>query len=326
MPVEYKDYYQVLGVPRTASDDEIKKAFRKLARQYHPDVARDKKGAEEKFKEINEAYEVLGQPENRKKYDALGTQWQEGAGFEPPPGWQPNHKGQTPNASRFEFHFGGTGFSDFFEQLFGQRGPNGGLGSFATDLEGFEDAVPQPGRDVTGDILVTLPEVMTGSVRTVSYRGVNPRTGRAEQRRFKVRVPPGVREGQSIRIPGKGEDGEEGGEPGDMYLKVRYAAHPDFRAEGADLHHELPLAPWEAALGTVVSIPSLRGPVSVRIAPGTQNRQRLRVAGQGLPLGQPGEYGDLFITITIEMPNKTSEAERALWEELARKSSFLPRD
>lgn len=321
MPVEYKDYYKILGVPKTASEDEIKKAFRKLARQYHPDVAKDKKNAEDKFKEINEAYEVLGQPENRKKYDELGPQWKNGGGFEPPPGFGQQRGKRGRNAQPdFETSFGGTGFSDFFEQLFGRRG---GFEGFSGAGGGFEEATARPGRDVTGDILVTLPEVMNGSVRSISYRTYNPQSGESEQRHFKVRVPAGVREGQSIRIPGKGEEGSDGAHSGDLYLKVRYAAHPDFRAEGADLHYELELAPWEAVLGTVVSVPSLHGNVSVRIAPGTRNGQRLRVASKGLP--QNKQFGDLIITVAINIPTEINEDERHLWEQLSKKSHFNPR-
>lgn len=328
MPVEYKDYYKILDVPRTATDVEIKKAFRKLARQYHPDVARDKKTAEEKFKAINEAYEVLGNAENRKKYEALGSDWQPGAGFEPPPGWRQRTRRKSSSASEHEFHFGGTGFSDFFEQFFGRQRARGGFDTVTepVDADRFGDLDASPGRDIQGDILVTLPEVMNGSVRAVSYRTADPRTGEADQRQFKVRVPPGVREGQSIRIPGKGETGSGSGHPGDLYLKVRYAAHPDFQVEGVDLHYELELAPWEAVLGTVVSVPSLHGPVKVRIAPGTQNRQRLRVAGKGLPTGSTGQFGDLFIAVAIETPATVSEGEHALWEQLAKKSQFNPRE
>jgi curved DNA-binding protein len=329
MAVEYKDYYKILGVPRTATEDEIKKAFRKLARQYHPDVAKDKKTAEEKFKAINEAYEVLGNAENRKKYDALGSDWQQGAGFEPPPGWKQRTRRRSPGATEHEFHFGGTGFSDFFEQFFGRQRAGGGFDTVTDPQEaggGFGDFAASPGRDIQGDILVTLAEVMNGSVRSVSYRTVDPRTGETDQRQFKVRVPPGVREGQSIRIPGKGETGSGSGHPGDLYLKVRYASHPDFQVDGVDLRYELELAPWEAVLGTIVSVPSLHGPVKVRITPGTQNRQRLRVAGKGLPTGANAQFGDLLIAVAIETPGTVSNGERALWEQLAKKSSFNPRE
>jgi curved DNA-binding protein len=183
MPVEFKDYYQILGVPRDASDEEIKKAFRKLARRYHPDVAKDKKAAEEKFKEINEAHEVLGDPENRRKYDELGARWREGV--RPPPGWDRQAGRSTGGEQPFEFRFDGTGFSDFFEQFFGRSGRFGAFGDFGrpeTESTGGT-AFARPGRDVESDILVTLEEVLMGSVRTVSLQRINPRTGQTQRRR-----------------------------------------------------------------------------------------------------------------------------------------------
>jgi curved DNA-binding protein len=199
MPVEFKDYYKVLGVPRNASDEDIKKAFRKLARQYHPDVAKDKKGAEEKFKEINEAYEVLGDPQNRKKYDDLGANWQESAGFQGPPGGQKRGRWQPGREESFEFHVDGAGFSDFFEQFFGRGGRFGGANDFAppsgrsTEEEGFAFR----GADLESDILVTLEEALAGSVRTVSLQRVNRRTGEVKTQNLKVRIPSGVHEGQA---------------------------------------------------------------------------------------------------------------------------------
>ncbi|MCX8090085.1 MAG: DnaJ domain-containing protein [Verrucomicrobiae bacterium] len=330
MPVEFKDYYAILGVPRDATDEEIKKAFRKLARQYHPDVARDKKAAEEKFKEINEAYEVLGDPVKRKRYDELGANWKAGMGFEPPPGWQGRAgRWTSPDGTEaFEFHFGGTGFSDFFEQFFGgraagfedffrqARGRRGGFGdqSFATR-----------GEDIEGDILVTLEEALHGSVRSLSLQKTNPRTGETETHTFKLRIPPGVQDGQRIRVPGKGGEGSGGGPPGDLYLRVRLAAHPDFRVRGADLYHDLELAPWEAVLGCTVEVPTLDGRVTVRIPPGTTNGQRLRVRGRGLPRGPGGERGDLYVVVNIAVPAQVTEEERALWEKLRRASRFNPR-
>ena len=332
MAVEFKDYYAILGVSRQASDEEIKKAFRKLARQYHPDVARDKKAAEEKFKEINEAYEVLGNPENRKKYDELGANWKQGDGFPPPPGWEYARGARrgAPGAQEYEFHFGGTGFSDFFEQFFGRGRHFGGLYDLfrntGRDSRGFEQAeFAQRGNDVEGDILVPLDEVMRGSVRSVSVRRVNPKTGVAETKTFRVRIPPGVQENQLIRLAGKGEEGLGGGGAGDLYLHVRYAAHPDFQARGADLYHELDLAPWEAVLGTKVTVPTLERPVTVRIPPGTSHGQRLRVRGQGLPVGPNRERGDLIVVVAIQVPARLSAEERKLWEQLARISAFNPR-
>jgi curved DNA-binding protein len=316
MPVEFKDYYATLGVPRTASDQDIKKSFRKLAREFHPDVAKDKKTAEEKFKEINEAYEVLSDPDKRKKYDQYGSTWKEGGGYQPPPGAQSQ-----------EFHFGGTGFSDFFEQLFGRSG-GGGFGFGGRDFEAAESAQPRGparGYDIEGDILVTLDEAMRGSVRSISLERVNPKTGQTEAQTFKVRVPVGVKEGQTIRIPGKGGDGANGGTSGDLFLHVRYAAHPDFRARGSDLHYDLDLAPWEAVLGTTVSVPTLESPVKVRIPAGTNNGCQLRVRGRGLPRGRDGERGDLYVVVNVQLPPQLSEEERELWEKLGRVSRFNPR-
>ncbi len=327
MPVEFKDYYATLGVPKTAPEEEIKKAFRKLARQYHPDVAKDKRGAEQKFKEINEAYEVLSDPTKRKKYDTLGADWQSGAGFEPPPGMR-RETWTSPGGESFEF--GGTGFSDFFERFFG-----GGRG-----FAGFEEILrsrqpgaersaeheqTQRGGDVEGAILVTLDEVMRGSVREVSLRHTHPRGGRTETRTFKVRIPAGVQEGQLIRVPGKGSEGSGGAASGDLYLHVRLAAHPDFRAQGADLYHDLELAPWEAALGATVRVPTLGGRVSLRIPPGTNNGQQLRVRGRGLPRGRGEDRGDLYVIVSVQVPAHLSAKERDLWEQLARASNFHPR-
>ena len=325
MPVEFKDYYATLGVPRTASDQDIKKSFRKLAREFHPDVAKDKKTAEEKFKEINEAYEVLSDPDKRKKYDQYGSTWKEGGGYQPPPGWQDARS--AGGAQSQEFHFGGTGFSDFFEQLFGRSG-GGGFGFGGRDFEAAESAQPRGparGYDIEGDILVTLDEAMRGSVRSISLERVNPKTGQTEAQTFKVRVPIGVKEGQTIRIPGKGGDGANGGTSGDLFLHVRYAAHPDFRARGSDLHYDLDLAPWEAVLGTTVSVPTLESPVKVRIPAGTNNGCQLRVRGRGLPRGRDGERGDLYVVVNVQLPPQLSDEERELWEKLGRVSRFNPR-
>jgi len=328
MPVQFKDYYETLGVPRGASEAEIKKAFRRLAREYHPDVARDKKRAEEKFKEINEAYEVLSDPVKRKKYDELGAEWKAGAEFRPPPGWEPFGGGRGfrtagPRGESFEFNFGGTGFSDFFEQLFGQMG-RGGPGGFRAGSI-FEDEPPlaERGRDIEGEILVTLQEAVRGSVRPVTVRFSSG--GRVQTRTYQVKIPPGVTEGQRLRLAGRGEAGAGGGDAGDLYLRVRFAKHPDFEVDGANLIYEAALAPWEAVLGTALTVPTLQGRVHIRIPPGTQNGQKLRVRGHGLPQ-RGGEPGDLIVVARLEVPERVTEAERKLWEQLARESRFNPRD
>ncbi|MGP8200610.1 MAG: DnaJ C-terminal domain-containing protein [Limisphaerales bacterium] len=336
MPVEFKDYYKVLGVARTASGDDIRKAFRKLARQYHPDVAKDKKGAEEKFKEINEAYEVLGDADKRKKYDQLGADWKTG-GARPGPGGQPyqsySWRSGEPGGEGFEF--GGTGFSDFFEQFFGGGGRGRG---------GFAEPETEKGQDVEAVLMVTLEEAMKGAIRPITLRRNTPcpdchgtgAKGRqvcptcygmgqvATTENYKVKIPPGVRDGQRLRLTGQGEPGTGGGPRGDLFLRVRMASHPDYRVEGGDLYYDLDLAPWEAALGAKVSVPLLSGSVSIKIPPGTQNGQRLRIKDRGLP-GRGGESGDLYVVARIQMPKETTEAEKALWEQLARESHFNPR-
>jgi curved DNA-binding protein len=331
MPVEFKDYYRSLGVSKDASEDEIRKAFRTLARKYHPDVAKNKAEAEEKFKEINEAYEVLSDPEKRKKYDTLGANWNRQGGFQPPPGWQGGNYTEA-GAEGFEFRFGGTGFSDFFEQFFGARGREAFGGGFAP----FEQAEPRrggfgkakslarKGNDIEGDILVTLEEVLRGSVRPVSFQQTSSRTGETETHTFRVKIPQGVQDGQLIRVAGKGEAGIGGGRPGDLYLRVRLAKHPEFRVRGSDLFYDLELAPWEAVLGTTVRVPSLEGPISLRIPSGTKAGQQLRVRGKGLPNGAAGR-GDLHVVASVEIPTQVSAAERELWEQLAKKSEFHPR-
>jgi curved DNA-binding protein len=326
MPVQYKDYYEILGVPRTASDNEIKKNFRKLARQYHPDVAKDKKKAEDKFKEINEAYEVLGDPAKRKKYDELGANWKSGADFHPPPGWEgftggQAFRGRGTGDQEFEFHFGGTGFSDFFEQLFGSRirGAAGGFGRTA----GFEDEeFAERGRDIEGDILVTLEEALRGSVRTVNVRHTVGRSVKTET--HQVKIPPGVTDGQKLRVAGRGEAGSNGGASGDLYLRVRLAKHPDFEVEDHNLIYEADLAPWEAVLGANLSVPAMDGRVNIKIPPGTQNGQKLRVRGRGLPV-RGGARGDLMVVTRIAVPSKVADLEKKLWEQLARESKFKPR-
>jgi curved DNA-binding protein len=327
MPVQYKDYYQNLGVPRTASDAEIKKAFRKLARQYHPDVAKDKKRAEEKFKEINEAYEVLGDAPKRKKYDELGANWKSGSEFRTPPGWGSAGGGRAPHGAGgtgaggqdFEFEFGGTGFSDFFEQMFGARGARrnaGGAGGFGRQPQFADEEFAGRGHDIEGDIMVTLEEATRGSVRTVRVTHNDGRGTRTES--HQVKIPPGVTEGQKLRVAGRGEAG------GDLYLRVRLAKHPDFEVDDHNLIYEAELAPWEAVLGAEISVPTLGGRVNIKIPPGTQSGQKLRVRGRGLPQ-RTGGNGDLIVVARVEVPAKVTEAERKLWEQLARESKFNPR-
>ena len=329
MAVEFKDYYQVLGVTPKATDDEIKKAFRTLARKYHPDVAKDKKSAEAKFKEINEAHEVLSNPESRRKYDQLGADWKTGGQSRPPPGYPGGRAaGRDNHGQEDEFRFEGTGFSDFFEQFFGGRAgrSRGGppFDSFG-GANGHEQTEPAfRGQDIQGDILITLDEVLKGAMRAISVRRTNARTGQEETETYQVRIPKGVRAGQSIRVPGKGGEGLGGGAAGDIYLRVRYAQHPDWLVRGADLVGHLELAPWEAVLGATVPVRTLEGSISVKIPAGFQAGQQLRVRGKGLPDGA-ARRGDIYLAIAIQTPPHIGKTEERLWKEMAAASSFNPR-
>ena len=308
MSAQFRDYYQTLGVSKSATQPEVKTAFRKLARQHHPDTAKDKKAAEEKFKEINEAYEVLGDPDKRKRYDEFGADWKHG---QPPPGARQrgaaggseNYTGRR-GAKAFEedFEFGGTGFSDFFEQMFGgRRGSRGG----------FEDA-PQRGQDVEADILVTLEEALNGSTRQISFR----RGSSKKLETYTVKIPTGIREGQRIRLAGQGGTGAAGGGAGDLFLRVKFQRHPDFEIEGADLHYALEIPAWDAVLGCNVTVPTLGGRAKLKIPPGTQSGKKFRLPSLGLPLGA-GKRGDFYAAVAITVSSEPSAKEKALWEQLA---------
>ncbi|MDR3403231.1 MAG: DnaJ C-terminal domain-containing protein [Chthoniobacter sp.] len=319
--VEYKDYYEVLGVPRNASGEAIKKAFRKLARQHHPDVAKDKKRAEEKFKELNEANEVLSDPEKRRKYDELGADWNQ-------PGQQtrqPEDESYRGPEAGSEFHFGGTGFSDFFEQFFGSHShPSSGVRQRRRNGADGE-ASAQRGEDVEGDILVTLDEVLHGATRTIQLERTDPRTGNSTTQTLRVRIPVGVREGQRIRLMGSGQEGIGGGEAGHLYLRVIFEKHPEFRVRGVNLYHDLDLSPWEAALGATIQIPTLDGRVSLKIPPCTAAGREFRLRGKGLP-STNRTRGDLHVVARIQIPPQLTPEEKVLWEQLAAGSTFNPRE
>ncbi len=308
MAVQYRDYYQTLGVAKTASQDEIKSAFRKLARKYHPDTATDKKTAEEKFKEINEAYEVLGDPEKRRKYDEYGANWEHagaarGSGF--PGGFPGARRGSYSPEEGVDFEFGGTGFSDFFEQMFGARRSAGRQSGF-----GFE-STPQRGSDIEADILVTLEEALHGSTRQISFRrGDSPQT-----QTYTVKIPKGVREGQRIRLAGQGGAGAAGGTAGDLFLRIKLQKHPDYDVEESDLLRELPIPAWKCVLGGEAEIQTLEGRGKLRIPPGSQPGRKFRLSGKGLP-NSDGTRGDLYAVLTVELPTELTPAQRALWEQL----------
>jgi len=307
MPVQFRDYYETLGVAKTSSHDEIRSAFRKLARKYHPDVAADKKGAEEKFKEINEAYEVLGDDEKRKKYDDLGPHWQN-----PPPQGGPGGNwegGSSRGGGGVEYEFGGTGFSDFFEQMFGTRRGSRAPGGW----QGFEDNGPLRGQDIESDILVTLEEALHGSTRSISFR----RSSSPKAETYTVRIPKGVREGQRIRLAGIGGAGAAGGSAGDLYLRVKYEKHPDLEISGTDIIHEYEIPAWTAVLGTEISVPTLEGRAKLKVPAGSQPGRKFRLAGKGLP-GKNGVRGNFYILLLVTLPTSPlSETERDLWSKIA---------
>ena len=308
MPVQFRDYYETLGVSKTATQDEIKSAFRKLARKYHPDTATDKKSAEEKFKEINEAYEVLSDPEKRKKYDAYGANWRQG-GFHPPPGGGGVYEGFPGGRDQggVEFHFGGTGFSDFFEQLFGARS-RGARGFGGYD---FEEA-PLQGQDVEADILVALEEALRGSTRQISFR----RGASGKPQTYTVKIPRGVREGQRIRLAGLGEKGGRGGQAGDLYLRIKFEKHPDFEIRGSDLYYDLEIPVSKAVLGGEVEISTVDGRAKLRVPVCAQNGQKFRLSGRGLPRKEGGR-GDFYAVLHPLLPRGLTSRERELWGEIA---------
>ncbi len=319
MAVKFQDYYETLGVGRNASENEIKKAYRKLARKYHPDVNKGEE-AEEKFKRINEAHEVLKDPEKRKLYDQLGPDFQAGQDFKPPPGWEDVHFEFGNSAQAEAFSFGG-GFSDFFEMLFGGR-MGGGSATKAR-----QTAWIMRGQDHEAEVEVALEDAFHGATRTLTLQGhevdaqgrVRPTT-----QNLKVKIPPGVTGGTRIRLAGKGGKGMGGGATGDLYLKIKLEPHPRFRVDGHDLEVELPVAPWEAALGATVEVPIIDGTVKLKIPPGTQSGQKLRLRGKGLP--QKGDdLGDLFVRVKIVVPKDLSPKEKELFSEMAKLSGFNPR-
>ena len=323
MPVKFQDYYETLGVARTATADDIKQAFRKLARIHHPDVAKNKVTGEAKFKEINEAYEVLSDPDKKRKYDELGADWQNGGGPSASGGDQ-HGRAHAPNGEP-DFEFGGTGFSDFFESFFSDR--QGGFASTRSSKSGrggAENGFVHPGRDIEADLLVTLEEVLSGSSRKVTLRRPDMDGAAERTNTYQVRIPPGMREGQRIRLAGQGGPGHGGAPAGDLYLRVRFARHPDLRVQGDDIYCDLELAPWEAVLGVKAKIPTLAQEITVRVAPGTIAGTQLRVRGQGLPR-EDGSRGDLYATVQLQVPPTVTTEERALWEKLAQTTTFNPR-
>ena len=308
--MEFKDYYTIMGVKRDATQDEIKRAYRKLARKYHPDVSKEP-DAETRFKEIGEANEVLKDPEKRTAYDQLGSNWKAGQDFRPPPDWNQG----------FEFHGGGftdadaSQFSDFFESLFGR--------GFARS--GGQTRFHARGEDTHAKVLIDLEDAYHGATRTLTLRhtelGPDGRP-RVKERTLNVHIPKGVRQGQHIRLAGQGGAGVGKGKPGDLYLQVEFRPHPLYRVEGRDVFLNLPVAPWEAALGAKVKIPTPTGTVDLKVPPGSSDGRKLRLKGRGIP-GKPP--GDLYSVIQIALPPADTAAAKAAYRDMAQALKFNPR-
>jgi len=345
MAAKTKDYYEVLGIKRGASEDQIKQAYRKLARKFHPDLNPGDKSAEEQFKGLQEAYDVLSDPENRKLYDQYGDNWRavkSGAGA-PPPGWegaQRSTRGAGPGAGGFDFgdfdfsdfrSAGGAGGFDIFEEMFGGSGRGRGrrVGR---------------GRDVEAELELSIEEAHRGARRTIQMQvaetcptcgGSGLKDGKPcetcggagevlKPRTIEVNIPTGVRDGSTIRLAGQGGTRSNGSEPGDLYLHIRLRPHPVFSVKGDDLEVELPITPWEAVLGAKVAVPTIDGKVELTIAPGAKSGQRLRLRGQGLNKRKGGR-GDEYVRLKIVVPKDVKAEERRLYEELSRISGFKPR-
>ena len=343
MGVEFEDYYSILGVDEDASQDEIQKAYKRLAKKYHPDVS-DEPDAEEEFKKVNEAYQVLKDPEKRKKYDRLGKNWQHGQEVNPPPGWE-NVRVNFGGDGGFEDIFGGGGgggagaggmggFSDFFNAFFGsefgggrQRGA-GGAGGARAGQRAYGQRRPRKGRSQRAKIRVGLEDVYHGRELTVTIpvEQVDAQGRRVRERKtYTVKIPPGTTDGSKIRLAGEGEQGTGGGAPGDMLLEVQIAEHPTFEVDDYDLHTETAIAPWEAALGAKIDVPTLEGSVTVKVPPGSQTGRKLRLKEQGLP-DDAGGRGDLYVELAIDVPKELSSEEEELFKQLADVSTFNPRD
>ncbi|HYM36804.1 MAG TPA: J domain-containing protein [Nitrospiraceae bacterium] len=318
MPTSQRDYYDILGVSRSATPDEIKKAYRKLARQYHPDLhTGSRKGEmEKKFKELNEAHEVVGDPDNRKKYDRYGHRWQEAEAYEKArqqAGAGQGFGGRRQAGPEFTTEEG-FDFSDVFENLFGGRSRGG---------SGFRGGAA-PGQDLETEARLTLREVLTGVTRRVEVTEPGGPNGRTAARTIDIKIPAGVQDGTRVRVAGKGGSGRGGGKQGDLYLRVHIEPDAVFRREGADLHVTLPVWPWEAALGADILAPTLAEPVRVKVPPGSRADSKLRLKGKGLPTSSGGR-GDLFYTLQIVMPASLSNEDRKLYEQLGRAPHADPR-
>jgi curved DNA-binding protein len=315
--MEFKDYYDILGVQEDADKKAIKTAYRRLARKYHPDVSKER-DSERRFKEVSEAYEVLGNDERRAEYDQLRKYRGKGGEFEPPPGWQ----GAGGGAQYGEFDF-----SDFFASAFGDHfRQSTAHGRSSRGSTSSEDLFSRRGQDIEIDMPIFLEETLKDEAKTIQYQLPHyGESGRLQdvKKTLKVKIPKGAVDGELIRLQGQGAPGFGKGPAGDLYLRIKLVPHPLFDVAGHDLTITVPVAPWEAALGATVNIPTLSGRINLTVAPNSQTGQRLRVKGRGLPTKT--DKGDLYVVLKVVMPKTADAASKSLWEQLAAKHAFDPR-
>lgn len=320
--MDYKDYYKALNISKDASQDEVKRAYRKLARKYHPDVNKDP-DAEVKFKEIAEAYEVLKDVEKRKAYDTFGSNWQAGQDFKPPPNWKSRYHGPTYESQ------GGSAeqFSDFFESLFGGGGFGGGGSRFsAEDFSSFGRQQQAKGDDLHAKVSISLEDSYHGAKRTITLnRTVDDSSGRlrVEPQSLQITIPKGVIEGQQIRLEGQGNVGYGGGPKGDLFLEIVFLPHPFFTVIKRDVYLDLPVTPWEAALGATIAVPTLGGKVDLKLPPNSQTGGKLRLKKRGL--SSKSQTGDQYVTLAVHAPPAKTAEQKELYEKMAKLMSFNPR-
>ncbi len=335
MSVQFKDYYEILGVPRKATQDQIKKAYRTLARKFHPDVNKDS-GAADRFKEVSEAYEVLRDPEKRKKYDQLGAKWKHGDTFTPPPGWNPKGFRFHQRANGFDMRMDGTdSYSDFFASLFGFSGQSGFPGQSGFTGQGFGGSAfnaaagARQGQHHEVELTISLEEAYHGARKSIALQveeADENRRSRRTVKNYNVRVPPGTVASTRIRLSGQGGRGHGGGSSGDLYLRIKMSPHPRYKLEGRNLVVDMPVTPWEAALGAKVRIPTPGGVMMVNLPAGAQSGQRLRMRGKGMPVCGRKPAGDLLVDVRICVPVTLSAREKELFQTLADASGFNPRE
>ncbi|MFW5870328.1 MAG: DnaJ C-terminal domain-containing protein [Candidatus Sumerlaeota bacterium] len=353
MAVKFKDYYEILGVKRGASTDEIKSAYRKLARKYHPDLNKDDAAAEQRFKEVQEAYDVLSDPEKRSQYDTLGSNYREGMDFQMPHGFSTRTSGRsTSGQGPFGAEGGMNGFSEFFEMLFGGGGfrrSSADMGDFAgmgggRGRSSARPSGPSQGSDIETSLKISLEEAYQGATKKVALhvnstcsacqgsgmiagsrcgacdgRGVAPR-----QKNMEIKIPQGVKDGTRLRLTGQGEQPPTGrGKPGDLYVRIQIEHHPVFSVRGMNVHVEVPVAPWEAVLGGEIEVPTLGGQLKMKLPPGSQNGAKLRLKRRGMVSGDSA--GDQIVHIKVVVPTDLTDRERHLFRQLRDISRFRPR-